>query len=196
MTAAIGHVERNAVVVDCLREVAAPFDPQSAVDEFCKLFRSYGVARTHGDRYAAQWTATAFEKRAIAYRHSELPKSALYLNLLPRLNSKTIKLLDHPRSINQIAALERKTYRGGRDSIDHPSQGRDDIANSIAGLCYVATNQRVAPVAATCSFAELAGDFSLTRPQPKPWSAPCTLDFSKPAPSGSGFSNLTNWKGQ
>ena len=43
-------------------------------------------------------------------------------------------------------ALERRTSRGGRDSIDHPPSGHDDIANAIAGLAYVAINRYVAPM--------------------------------------------------
>jgi len=31
--------------------------------------------------------------------------------------------------------LERRTVRGGRDSIDHPPNTHDDLANAIAGLC-------------------------------------------------------------
>jgi hypothetical protein len=40
--------------------------------------------------------------------------------LLPSINARTIRLLDHPRAINQICMLERRTVRGGRDSIDRP----------------------------------------------------------------------------
>jgi hypothetical protein len=142
MTCAIGHREGDLIVVDAVREILAPFDPESATDEFVNLFRSYGIGKTNGDRYAAAWVSQSFEKRGINYRHAELPKSGLYQNLLPHLNGKTIKLLDHPRAINQISGLERRTSRGGKDSIDHPPQGRDDVANAIAGLAYVAMNRR------------------------------------------------------
>jgi hypothetical protein len=36
--------------------------------------------------------------------------------------------------------LERRTSRGGRDVITHPSAGHDDVANAIAGFAYVAIN--------------------------------------------------------
>jgi hypothetical protein len=147
MTCGIGHKEGNIIVVDCLREIFAPFDPESVTDEFVNLFRSYGIRQTNGDRYAAAWVSQAFEKRGIEYRHSELAKSALYQNLLPHLNGKTVKLLDHPRAINQIASLERRTARGGRDSIDHPSGAgsRDDLANSLAGVVYFALERHAPP---------------------------------------------------
>jgi hypothetical protein len=72
-----------------------------------------------------------------SYEPSDLPKSSLYIELLPRLNSKTIKLLDHPRLLNQLCSLERRTARGGRDSVDHSHGGKDDIANAVAGLSWI-----------------------------------------------------------
>jgi hypothetical protein len=66
-------------------------------------------------------------------------------NLLPHLNSKTIRLLDHSRAVNQIASLERRTARGARDTIDHPRDQHDDVANSIAGLAYVLAQRPVMP---------------------------------------------------
>jgi hypothetical protein len=44
--------------------------------------------------------------------------------------------------INQICMLERRTARGGRDSIDHPPNTHDDCANAIAGLCGIAGARR------------------------------------------------------
>ena len=125
----------------------------------CGCFR--GITKTNGDRYAAAWCSQAFEKRKIAYRHSELPKSGLYLNLLPHLNGKTIRLLDHPRSINQICSLERRTSRGGRDRIDHPPQTHDDICNSIAGLAFV-VNQPERQQAAAMPYSWGAGEGGMT----------------------------------
>jgi hypothetical protein len=49
-------------------------------------------------------------------------------------NSSRVELLDHPRLVAQLCTLERRTARGGRDSIDHPPGGHDDIANVVAGV--------------------------------------------------------------
>ena len=38
------------------------------------------------------------------------------------------------RLVNQLIGLERRTARGGRDSIDHAPGGHDDRANVVAGL--------------------------------------------------------------
>ena len=43
-------------------------------------------------------------------------------------------LRDLPRAIAQLVSLERRTARGGRDSIDHAPGTHDDLANAIAGL--------------------------------------------------------------
>jgi hypothetical protein len=142
MVGAIGHVENNIVVLDALREIKAPFDPDSATAELVQLFRYYGCKLTNGDRYAAAWSAQAFEKRGVAYKHCDLPRTGLYLNLLPHLNAKTIKLLDHTRAINQICSLERSTRRGAADSIDHPRNQHDDVANAIAGVAHVLSTRR------------------------------------------------------
>jgi len=42
-------------------------------------------------------------------------------------------LLDLPRLAAQLCSLERRTSRGGRDSIDHPPGGHNDIANAPTG---------------------------------------------------------------
>jgi hypothetical protein len=59
----------------------------------------------------------------------------LYQGFLPLLNSGKVELLDNAVCVAQLANLERKTARGGRDSIDHPSGAyHDDVANSVAGV--------------------------------------------------------------
>jgi hypothetical protein len=58
---------------------------------------------------------------------------------LPILNSQMAELVDHPRLAGQLCSLERRTARGGRDTIDHPPSGHDDVANAVAGaLVYAA----------------------------------------------------------
>jgi hypothetical protein len=54
--------------------------------------------------------------------------------LLPLLNARRVELLEHPRLSAQLVGLERRTARGGRDSIDHTPGGHDDLANAAAGV--------------------------------------------------------------
>ncbi len=144
MAMAIGRREKKTdiICVDVVREIRAPFDPESAVEEFVKTLQAYGVRGVTGDRYAGQWCAQAFQKRGITYTPSELPKSGLYTDLLPKLMAKTIRLLDNPRLVNQLASLERRTARGGKDSIDHPPNAHDDVANIVAGLASIVSAPR------------------------------------------------------
>ena len=82
--------------------------------------------------------------QGIRCEQSAEPKSSLYTNLLPLLNSNRIELLDHPRLVTQLCGLERRTARGGRDSIDHAPGGHDDLANAVAGAAGLArANQGV-----------------------------------------------------
>jgi len=103
------------------------------VSELAQCLKSYGIDRIVGDRYGGSWPSEAFREHGIDYEPSERPKSDLYREALPLLNSRRVELLDHPRMIGQLCALERRTARGGRDSIDHPPGLHDDLANVCAG---------------------------------------------------------------
>ena len=132
---AIGHLSRNAVcILDALLEVRPPFDPEAAVAECAALLRRYGVAKIVGDRYAGEWPRARFAEHGVEFEQSARPKSDLYGDLLPLLNARRIELLDHSRLSAQLAGLERRTARSGRDSIDHAPGGHDDLANAVAGV--------------------------------------------------------------
>jgi hypothetical protein len=93
----------------------------------------YQIQNVTGDRYAGEWPREQFRKRGIAYSPSEMPKSALYLDLLTKLNSRT-------------ASLERRTARGGKDSIDHPPSGKDDVCRR-GGACPAPAHNKLTAVA-------------------------------------------------
>jgi hypothetical protein len=61
-------------------------------------------------------------------------------DMLPILNSRRCQLLDIPRLISQLHGLERRTARGGRDSIDHGPGQHDDVANAVAGAIVLASH--------------------------------------------------------
>lgn len=136
MTLAIGHYarqgERVTAVLDLVIGVKPPFSPETVVAEFCVVLKRYRVSYVHGDRYAGEWPREQFQKADIAYELTDKPKSDLYRELLPAINSGAIELLDDPKLIAQLCALERRTARGGRDTIDHPPNGHDDVINSAA----------------------------------------------------------------
>ncbi|WP_292322548.1 hypothetical protein [Mesorhizobium sp.] len=136
MTLAIGHKEGTRAVIDHTIEKRPPYSPEAVTDEFCEVLQSYGISRVTGDRFGGEWCREPFRRRGIEYELSEAPKSELYLALVPALNSGRIVLLDDHRAVDQLVGLERRTARGGRDSVDHAPGGHDDVANSIAGVVY------------------------------------------------------------
>ena len=48
-------------------------------------------------------------------------------------------MLDNRRLISQLHGLERRTARGGKDSIDHGPGAHDDVANAVAGALVLAS---------------------------------------------------------
>jgi hypothetical protein len=133
MTLAVGHRAGDVAVLDCVREVKPPFSPESVCREFARVCKSYGVTRIYGDRYAGEWPVEQFRKHDVTYDSAQKVKSIIYSDFLPLVNSRRVDLLDHPRLVAQLSALERRTARGGRDSIDHPPGAHDDVANAVAG---------------------------------------------------------------
>ena len=91
-TLAISHRDGEAVFLDCVREVRPPFSPESVVSEFAALLKAYCISRIAGDRYAGEWPREQFRKYGIAYDLAQKPKSDLYRDLLPMLNSRRLIL--------------------------------------------------------------------------------------------------------
>jgi hypothetical protein len=135
MTLAIGHKEGNLAVLDAVREFRPPFSPEAVVAELAVLLKTYRINTVFGDKFAGRWPAERFQVHHISYDPSARPKSDLYRDILPAINGGRVELLDHPKLISQLCALERKTARSGRDSIDHPpgANSHDDIINAVAG---------------------------------------------------------------
>jgi hypothetical protein len=133
MTLAVAHRENGSAVLDLVREQRPPFSPEAVVRDFAETLKRYRITQVRGDRYGAEWVSEQFRKAGIVYRPAEKAKSDIYREFLPAINSQTVELLDHPKLIAQLCALERRTARGGRDSIDHPPNGHDDMVNAAAG---------------------------------------------------------------
>ncbi len=144
MTLGIAHTYGERIVLDAIREVKPPFSPESVVIDFAAFMKTYGISEVCGDRYAGEWVREPFLQRGIRYRLADQPKSDIYRDSLPLLNSRQVELLDHPRLHSQLCGLERRTTRSGKDSIDHAPGGHDDIANAALGALLLA-NSRVAP---------------------------------------------------
>lgn len=138
---AIGHRRDETVIVDLLRRWRPPFNPHGVIGEMAECLRPYRVQKLIGDNYAAEYTASGFGSAGVRYERSDRPKAALYVELLPRLTSQQVELPDDDALVDQLASLERRTRSGGKDIIDHPPGGHDDLANALAGV-VVASVQR------------------------------------------------------
>jgi len=141
MTLAIAHADpiMSRYVLDLVAERKAPFSPESVVAEHAPLLKQYRVHSVHGDRYGGEWPVEAFARYGITYEPSDKVKSDIYLSFLPLINSGKADLLDNPRLIAQLAGLERRTARGGHESVDHPRGAHDDVANAAAGALVLAS---------------------------------------------------------
>jgi len=118
-----------------------PFSPDDVTKEFAATIRAYGIASVRGDRYGGMWPRERFAQHGFDYTVSDKVKSDIYLSMLPLLNSGRVELLDNPRLTTQLCSLERKTARGGKDSVDHAPSAHDDLINAAAGA-LVAAAQR------------------------------------------------------
>ena len=137
-TLAIAHLEGNKAILDALRERRPPFSPEAVTAEYAALLKTYGIAAVFGDRYGGEWVQRAFAKTGIRYQASSRTKSDIYRELLPLVNSGRVELLDNPRLIHQLLNLERRTSRGGKESIDHMPGTHDDLINAAAGALVMA----------------------------------------------------------
>ena len=123
MTLAIAHKtpkpdEMN--VIDAIREARPPFSPEAVVDEFAALCKLYRITKITGDHFGGEFVKEPFRRHGLSYEIAKQPKSDLYRDLLPLLNSGRIMLPKHDRLVSQIVGLERRVSRAGKDSLTTP----------------------------------------------------------------------------
>jgi hypothetical protein len=91
-------------------------------------------------RIAGHWQTPPVLATNISYIQSDIPKSRIYLEVLPLFARGLVRLPDHGRLLNELRLLERQTHRGGKDSVDHPRGGHDDHANAVCGVLRTLSN--------------------------------------------------------
>ena len=156
---AIAHKEGPLIVLDVLERYPPPHDPHQVVASMCHTLGRYGCDRCLGDNYSAEWVKSTFQQHGIRYERASTSvwnegtraknkigksKSVLYSELLPRITAGELELLDNDMLVTQLTLLERRTRSGGRDSIDHPPGGHDDLANCLAGVVDAVAQRKVA----------------------------------------------------
>ena len=130
---AIAHEDNGKRVLDLIREYKPPFSPDQVACEIAEIVRSYGLTEVIGDNYAGEWPKEAFSKYDITYIKSPMVRSSIYSELIPKINSGEVKLLDNEELYMQLLGLVRRPGKRGRDVIDHQRGKHDDVANAAAG---------------------------------------------------------------
>jgi hypothetical protein len=120
-------------VVDLVRWWKPPFNPSEVIADCAAVLKPYRIRTITGDAYAGEFPREQFRKHGIQYELSEKNRSQLYLDLIPAVNSRRVELPDIRPLIEELRRLERKQGRSGKDTVDHPAQLSDDIANAVAG---------------------------------------------------------------
>jgi hypothetical protein len=103
---------------------AAPRRSRRSRSSSSSLLRSYNCGKVVGDRNVGEWPVDMFRRFNIRFEQTARPRSDLYVGLLASLNSRRVDLLDNPKLISQLCALEQRTARSGRDSVDYPPGGQ------------------------------------------------------------------------
>ena len=139
MTLAIAHLEGATVVLDLLREYKPPFSPEFVCQDISTILKQFRLIKVVGDNYASEWVHERFRVCGIIYEPSPLVRNEIYSYLVPLINSGAAHLLDNKVLLNQLNGLRRIPSRsGGRDRIEHPRGGHDDISNCAAGAIWLA----------------------------------------------------------
>jgi hypothetical protein len=135
-TIAIGHKSGDRFVIDLVRGTrpGVAFDPAELTLAYGQLCKEYRIGTVIGDNYSAQWVAGAWSKTGVSYVRSDIPKSQIYLEVLPLFSREAVNLPDHGKLLRELRLLERRTHRSGRDSVDHGKTGHDDYANACCGV--------------------------------------------------------------
>ncbi len=139
---AIAHRDNGKVILDYTKEYRSPHSPNSAISDMSEKLKRFKIRQVVADNYAAEFVVDAFQTHGISCTKSKLSKSNLYLELLPAICSESVELLDNEILINQLSNLVRKTRSGGKDSVDHCTGAKDDVANAAAGVCVVASGRK------------------------------------------------------
>jgi hypothetical protein len=140
--AVVAHKLGDRVTIDAIREVQPPFNffevVQTVLLPLCKTYKVYKIV---GDSYAGELARAPVRKAGIGFELARKHKSEFYADpFLGMLNAGGIDLPRNERAVSQICQLERSLLRSGREQITHPTHGKDDIANAIAGAVDLALN--------------------------------------------------------
>jgi hypothetical protein len=134
-TLAIAHKVGDNYIIDAVR-FTYKGDPQVVTKEYADLCRQYRIRSVTGDNFAKDWVQGAWRALGFEYIKSAKPKSELYLESLPLWLRGVVRMANLPRLVRELRLLERQTHRSGKDSVLHPRNEHDDLANVVCGVLW------------------------------------------------------------
>jgi hypothetical protein len=150
----IAHRQGDVAFLDVAREWRAPLDPAVVTEECAGILKSYGISKVEGDSYSGEWCVSGFRTHGITYTASEKSRSDIYLEIGAAFSTGRVRVVDSRRLLGQLRQLERKTSPSGKDRVDHPPGGMDDVANAAAGALRLALGKaRTVPGARRWAYA-------------------------------------------
>lgn len=148
-SAAIAHMDRDKVIVDAYRKWPAPHDPIAIAREVSAFIGEYGLTAGRADQYAAEFARSAYREAGVELLDAPQSRSETYLSFLPLATTGRLEIPPGLELRQELLALERKTHPSGRDTVDHPPKGHDDVANAVAlsaVFAFIPQSSKVEPV--------------------------------------------------
>lgn len=102
--------------------------------EIAEILRRYKITNVVGDQFCAAAIQNELGRLGISYKEMTFGRNTraqLFNNLKHLILEQRIELLDHPKLLLQLKALEEERSPDGYISI-RPAQGKDDIAVVVA----------------------------------------------------------------
>jgi predicted Fe-Mo cluster-binding NifX family protein len=134
---AISRTDLNRCVIVAVRRWPAPHDPLKVAVEVAEFLRAYGLTSAMADQYGAEFAVAAYREAGVELMAAPVTRTEAYLHLLPLFTTGRIEIPDDPVLRTELLALERRTGASGRDVVDHPPRGHDDVANAVALAAYL-----------------------------------------------------------
>jgi hypothetical protein len=137
---ALSYRDGHRTVVGLVRTWPAKVStPESVAAEMSGILRAYGCHTVTGDRYAIGFVEQTLRRHGITFEPSDLDRSRLYLELLPRVLSGSVTWPNDRELGRQLRSLERRRGFAGRDRVDaRGGAAHEDTANALAGSVHVA----------------------------------------------------------
>jgi hypothetical protein len=142
--AAIAHLAGDTVVIDAVRRWPAPHDPAAIAQAVAEFLQAYKLTSARADQYAAGFSRAVYSEAGVTLVDAPDTRSESYLRLLPLLTTGRVELPPDPTLRMELLGLERRTSRGGRDSVDHRPGAHDDVANACALAAVAASRSHAA----------------------------------------------------